>query len=159
KVRFYGGKTNPLEKRTRVRARVISHALKELVKASDNVLIMGHQAPDMDAIGSAIGTLNIAKGNDVDGNIVFDPEHVDISVHRLIETLRQVDVCLPDFLETEDSDEQITHRLLVVVVDARTPSMLIHPLLLNKTDFIFVIDNHRRGEDFVDSATQVYMDA
>src|SRR5699024_1146727 len=61
KVRFYGGKTNPMEKRTRVRARVISHALKELVKASDNVLIMGHQAPDMDAIGSAIGILNIAK--------------------------------------------------------------------------------------------------
>ncbi len=53
KVRFYGGKTNPMEKRTRVRARVISHALKELVKGSDQVLIMGHKAPDMDSIGAA----------------------------------------------------------------------------------------------------------
>ncbi|KAA5649627.1 hypothetical protein F3G64_36695, partial [Pseudomonas aeruginosa] len=55
KVKFYGGKTNPVEKRTRVRARVISHALKELVKESSQVMIMGHKNPDMDAIGSAIG--------------------------------------------------------------------------------------------------------
>src|SRR5699024_10573746 len=59
KVRFYGGKTNPMEKRTRVRARVISHALKELIKASDNVVIMGHKAPDMDAVGAGIGILKI----------------------------------------------------------------------------------------------------
>ncbi len=55
KVKFYGGKTNPVEKRTRVRARVISHALKELVTESDKVIIMGHKNPDMDAIGASIG--------------------------------------------------------------------------------------------------------
>src|SRR5699024_10436836 len=109
KVRFYGGKTNPMEKRTRVRARVISHALKELVKASDNVLIMGHQAPDMDAIGSAIGILNIAKANDVEGYIVFDPEDVDISVKRLIETIRQDDELWARFVEPEEADELITN--------------------------------------------------
>src|SRR5699024_5816378 len=76
KVRFYGGKTNPMEKRTRVRARVISHALKQLVEESDNVLIMGHKAPDMDSVGSAIGVLNIAKSNDVEGYIVLDESDV-----------------------------------------------------------------------------------
>src|SRR5699024_9124846 len=60
RVRFYGGKTNPMEKRTRVRARVISHALKELIKSSDEVIIMGHKSPDMDALGAAIGILKIA---------------------------------------------------------------------------------------------------
>ncbi|MFP3381471.1 hypothetical protein SB767_34695, partial [Bacillus sp. SIMBA_069] len=55
KVKFYGGKTNPMEKRTRVRARVISHALKDIVLDSDKVIVMGHKNPDMDAIGSAIG--------------------------------------------------------------------------------------------------------
>src|SRR5699024_10253229 len=158
KVRFYGGKTNPMEKRTRVRARVISHALKELVKASDNVLIMGHQAPDMDAIGSAIGILNIAKANDVEGYIVFDPEDVDISVKRLIETIRQDDELWARFVEPEEADELITNRSLIVVVDAHKPSMLIHPRLLNKTDFKVVIDHHRRGEDFVDNPTLVYME-
>src|SRR5699024_1063901 len=67
KARFYGGKTNPMEKRTRVRARVISHALRDLVRQSDKVMIMGHQSPDMDSIGAAIGILNIAQSNGVDG--------------------------------------------------------------------------------------------
>src|SRR5699024_9752799 len=70
KVRFFGGKTNPMEKRTRVRARVISHAMKQLIRESDNVIIMGHKSPDMDSLGAAIGILNIAKSNEVDGYIV-----------------------------------------------------------------------------------------
>src|SRR5690625_2691968 len=72
KVRFYGGKTNPMEKRTRVRARVISHALRQLVKESDKVIIMGHKSPDMDSLGAAIGILKIAKSNGVEGYVVFD---------------------------------------------------------------------------------------
>ena len=58
---FYGGKSNAVEKRTRVRARVISHALRDLMKESDNVIIMGHKMPDMDAIGAAIGVLKAAQ--------------------------------------------------------------------------------------------------
>ena len=63
KVKFYGGKTNPMEKRTRVRARVISHALKELIIESEKVIIMGHKNPDMDAIGASIGILKVAQMN------------------------------------------------------------------------------------------------
>ncbi|WP_438616442.1 DHH family phosphoesterase, partial [Micrococcus luteus] len=73
KVKFYGGKTNPMEKRTRVRARVISHALKEIVTESSNVIIMGHKFPDMDSIGAAIGILKVAQANNKDGFIVIDP--------------------------------------------------------------------------------------
>ena len=61
KVKFFGGKTNPVEKRTRVRARVISHALKELVIESEKVIIMGHKSPDMDAIGASIGILKVGS--------------------------------------------------------------------------------------------------
>src|SRR5699024_236454 len=91
KVRFYGGKTNPMEKRTRVRARVISHALKQLVKESDNVIIMGHKAPDMDSLGAAIGILNIAKSNEVEGHIVFDPHDVNTGIQRIIDAIKQED--------------------------------------------------------------------
>src|SRR5690606_9474151 len=83
KVRFYGGKTNPMEKRTRVRARVISHALKELVKESDQVLIMGHKSPDMDAIGAAIGVLKIAQANEKQGYVVLDEDDIDRKSTRL----------------------------------------------------------------------------
>lgn len=61
KIKFYGGKTNPMEKRTRVRARVISHALSELIQDSDRIFIMGHKYPDMDAVGAAIGILKLPK--------------------------------------------------------------------------------------------------
>ena len=61
KVKFYGGKTNPMEKRTRVRARVISLALKELVEESSRIFIMGHKYPDMDAIGASIGVLKLPE--------------------------------------------------------------------------------------------------
>src|SRR5699024_10138727 len=98
------------------------------------------------------------KANDVEGYIVFDPEDVDISVKRLIETIRQDDELWARFVEPEEADELITNRSLIVVVDAHKPSMLIHPRLLNKTDFKVVIDHHRRGEDFVDNPTLVYME-
>ena len=67
KVKFYGGKTNPVEKRTRVRARVISHALRDFIQDSDKVFIMGHKIPDMDAIGASIGVRKMAQMNNVEG--------------------------------------------------------------------------------------------
>ena len=78
KVKFFGGKTNPVEKRTRVRARVISHALKELVLESKKVIIMGHKNPDMDAIGASIGILKVAQLNQREGYIVVNFQEFDI---------------------------------------------------------------------------------
>lgn len=158
KVRFYGGKTNPMEKRTRVRARVISHALIELVKASDKVMIMGHKSPDMDAIGAAIGILNIAQLNGVDGFIVFDPDDVNAGLQRMIEAIRQDKELWNNFISPDDAEEIITDQSLVVVVDCNKPSMVADARLLNKTDYKIVIDHHRRGEDFIENPTLVYME-
>ncbi|WP_085993805.1 DHH family phosphoesterase [Oceanobacillus senegalensis] len=158
KVRFYGGKTNPMEKRTRVRARVISHALTELVKASDKVIIMGHKSPDMDSVGSAIGVLNIAKTNDVDGYIVFDPDDVDTGVYRLIESLKEDENLWKHFIEPFEAEEIMTNQSLIVVVDTHKPSMVADASLLKKTDYKVVIDHHRRGEDFIKNPTLVYME-
>ncbi|MFU0791142.1 DHH family phosphoesterase [Virgibacillus proomii] len=158
KVRFYGGKTNPMEKRTRVRARVISHALKELIKASDNVIIMGHKAPDMDSLGSAIGILNIALANDVPGYIVFDPEDVDTGVHRVVKAIKQDKELWQYFIDPDESESIINNRSLVVVVDTHRPSMVANEVLLQKSDYKVVIDHHRRGEDFIENPTLVYME-
>src|SRR5690606_10016957 len=158
KVRFYGGKTNPMEKRTRVRARVISHALTELVKASDKVIIMGHKAPDMDSIGSAIGILNIAKANDVNGYIVFDQDDIDKSVQRLVESIKRKEELWQSFIEPGEAEEIITSQSLVVVVDTHKPSMAANEKLLEMTDYKVIIDHHRRGEEFIDNPTLVYME-
>lgn len=158
KVRFYGGKTNPMEKRTRVRARVISHALRDLVKASDNVVIMGHKSPDMDAIGAAIGILNMATSNGVEGHIVFDPDDVDSGVYRLIEAIKEEESIWQHFTDPEEAEERITNRSLVVVVDTHKPSMVASESILNKAEYKVVIDHHRRGEEFVENPTLVYME-
>lgn len=158
KVRFYGGRTNPMEKRTRVRARVISHALKDLVQGSDNVIIMGHKSPDMDSIGAAIGILNIVKANNVEGYIVLDPDDVDTGVHRLVEELKEEETIWQHFIDPEESEALLTSRSLIVVVDTHKPSMVANERLLNKTEYKVVIDHHRRAEEFVDNPTLVYME-
>src|SRR5699024_8776356 len=157
KVRFYGGKTNPMEKRTRVRARVISHALKELIKVSDNVIIMGHKAADMDSVGAGIGILKIAEANDTESHVVFDPRDVDTGIFRLIEEVKKVDLW-DDFIGPEEAEERTTNRTLVVVVDTHKPQMVSNPRVLQKSEYRVVIDHHRRAEDFIESPTLVYME-
>lgn len=158
KVRFYGGKTNPMEKRTRVRARVISHALKELVKESDNVIIMGHKSPDMDSLGSTIGVLNIAKSNDVEGYIVFDENDITTGVAKVIDEVKKEESLWKHFIGPEEADAIYTSRSLVVVVDTHRPALVAHEKLLRNAQYIVVIDHHRRGEEFIENPTLVYME-
>lgn len=158
KVKFFGGKTNPMEKRTRVRARVISHALKELVRESDHVLIMGHKSPDMDSIGSCIGILKLTQQNQKNGYIVFDPDGVNTGVEKLMEEIEQDPELAQWFITPEQSLDIITKDSLIIIVDTHKPSMVMEERLLNKTDHVVVIDHHRRSEDFVEDPILVYME-
>ncbi|HWO97541.1 MAG TPA: DHH family phosphoesterase [Bacillus sp. (in: firmicutes)] len=158
KVKFYGGKTNPMEKRTRVRARVISHALKELVTESGKVIIMGHKYPDMDAVGSAIGILKVAQVNQKEGFIVLDPNQIDSGVQRLLEEIRKQPDLWSRFITPEEALNIATEDTLLVIVDTHKPSLLIEEKLLNKLENVVVIDHHRRGEEFIDDPLLVYME-
>ncbi|HET7627697.1 MAG TPA: DHH family phosphoesterase [Bacillales bacterium] len=158
KVIFHGGKTNPIEKRTRVRARVISHALRELVLASDKVIIMGHQHPDMDAIGACIGILKIAEANDKEGVIVLDKQGHGTGIERLLTEIKKDGSLWSRFFSIDAVLEAATPNSLLVVVDTHRPSMVIEPRLLNKTENVVVIDHHRRGEDFIEDPVLVYME-
>ncbi|CQR45831.1 Bifunctional oligoribonuclease and PAP phosphatase NrnA [Paraliobacillus sp. PM-2] len=158
KVRFYGGKTNPMEKRTRVRARVISHALKQLVQESDQVLIMGHKSPDMDAIGAAIGILKIAQANDISGSVVVDENDIDTGVQRLMEEIKEDEELWSNFVSPNEAHDLVTKNTLLVVVDTHKPSLVVDEKLLSKTEYVVVIDHHRRGEEFIAHPTLVYME-
>ncbi|MFJ7510898.1 DHH family phosphoesterase [Peribacillus simplex] len=158
KVKFYGGKTNPMEKRTRVRARVISHALKDIVLDSDKVIVMGHKNPDMDAIGSAIGILKVAQMNEREGYIVINTQQLDSSVLRLMEEIKNKEELYARFITPDDAFEMITDETLLVVVDTHKPSMVIEERLLNRIDKVVVIDHHRRGEEFIKNSLLVYME-
>ncbi|MBB5174761.1 DHH family phosphoesterase [Texcoconibacillus texcoconensis] len=156
-VRFYGGKSNAVEKRTRVRARVISHAMRDFVAESDKVLIMGHKNPDMDAIGSSIGMAKIAEVNGKEGLVVVNPNDTE-SVSNLLEEVREHDRLWSQFISPEEAHEELTEDTLLVVVDTHKPSMTIDPEILKKVNRVIVIDHHRRGEEFIENAVLVYME-
>lgn len=158
KVKFFGGKTNPIEKRTRVRARVISHALKDLITGSNMVMIMGHKSPDMDSIGSAIGIYKVAQMNQKDAYIVVNLQEMETGVGRLMEEIRKQESLFSRFIGPEEALEIANDKTLLVVVDTHRPSMVIEERLLNKIDNVVVIDHHRRGEDFIDNPLLVYME-
>ncbi|QFG01280.1 DHH family phosphoesterase [Psychrobacillus glaciei] len=158
KVKFYGGKTNPVEKRTRVRARVISHALRDLIQDSDKVFVMGHRMPDMDAIGSAVGVRKMSEMNKVEGYVVIDFNELDKSVLRLMDEIKEKPELYERFISPEEAMNKITDKTLLVIVDTHKPSLVIDEKLLNKAEKIVVIDHHRRGEEFISNTMLVYME-
>ena len=158
KLRFYGGKTNPVEKRTRVRARVISHALRDLIQESDQVFVMGHKNPDMDSLGAAIGVRKMAEMNRVDGYVILNFHELNGSVHRLMDEIKSKSGFYDKFISSDEALSMMTHKSLLVIVDTHKPTMVIDSRLFNRTEKVVVIDHHRRGEEFLDSPTLVYME-
>lgn len=158
KVKFYGGKTNPVEKRTRVRARVISHALRDLIQDSDQVLVMGHRLPDMDSIGAAVGVRKMAEMNKIDGFVVVDFQELDKSVLRLMHEIKQNESLYSHFITPEEALNRMTDKTLLVVVDTHKPSLVIDDRLLQRAEKVVVIDHHRRGEEFIENTLLVYLE-
>jgi cyclic-di-AMP phosphodiesterase len=158
KVKFFGGKTNPIEKRTRVRARVISHALKELIAESDKVIVMGHKFPDMDSVGSAIGISKVAQMNQREGYIVINFNEIDTGIQRLMEEIKQHPDLFERFITPEQALDLATNDTLLVIVDTHKPALVIDERLLESISDVVVIDHHRRGEDFINNPMLVYME-
>ncbi|WP_141336458.1 DHH family phosphoesterase [Paenibacillus sp. tmac-D7] len=156
RLSFYGGRTNAIEKRTRVRARVISHALRDLIKESDNVIIMGHKMPDMDSIGAAIGVLKMAHVSNKEGYIVI--EGVNPSILKLMEAIYEDEKLNRWFITPEQAIQITTSRSLAVIVDTHRATMTSEPRVLQLTQRKVVIDHHRRSEEFIQDATLVYME-
>ena len=156
RMTFYGGKTNAVEKRTRVRARVISHALRNLIRESERVLIMGHENPDMDSVGAAIGVWKAADLQGKDAYIVLNGENPSIS--NLTAMIEEDDHLNEVIVSGEQALSLCEQRTLVVVVDTHRPSMTIEPKLLQKSTRVVIIDHHRRSEEFVEDPVLVYME-
>ncbi|MDR6883264.1 DHH family phosphoesterase [Bacillus sp. 3255] len=156
RLSFYGGRTNAVEKRTRVRARVISHALRDLMKDSDKVMIMGHRFPDMDCIGASIGVLKAVQVVGKEGYIVL--EGINPSIQKVMETIAGDERLHRWFITPEQAMQITTQRSLAVVLDTHKASMVAEPKLLQQTHRVVVVDHHRRSEEFIHDATLVYME-
>ena len=144
---FFGGRTTEFEKRTKVKARIVAHALEELIKESGQVMIMGHKNPDIDAIGSALGIYRLARSLEKRANIVATTEGLALRelMQSLSEDLEYKDV----IINKEVADNQITPETLLIVVDTNKSTYVEMPELLEKTNKIAIIDHHRRSTDFI----------
>jgi cyclic-di-AMP phosphodiesterase len=156
RLSFYGGKSNAAEKRTRVRARVIAHALRDLMQESDRVLILGHRTPDIDAVGAAIGLLRAAQMYNVEASIVMETPNPSIT--NMMEQIRKDDELFKSFITTEQSLQVMTEHTLLIVVDTHKASMTMEPRLVQYASRIVVVDHHRRGEEFINDAVLVYLE-
>ena len=158
-AKFYGGKSNPMERRTRVRARMVSQALSELFKDADRVMVVGHKRPDMDSVGSGIGVVKIARLHGVKANFVLDTNKTNYDVGRLVARMQKDKVDTDIFIDPERALEQVTDRSLLVMVDhskySITYSQKLYDRLKNR---IIVIDHHRRGEEFPENPMLTYVE-
>ncbi len=158
-ARFYGGKSNPMEKRTRVRARMVSQALVELFKGVDHVYVQGHRNPDLDAIGSAIGIVKIAKIHGVKANVVLNVDHVNYDVGRLIAKMQAAGIDKDIFISPKDALEEATDESLLVLTDHSKHSITYDPELYDRLkNRLIIIDHHRRGEEFPENPMLVYIE-
>lgn len=149
---FYGGKTKAVEKRNRVKARVIAHAFRPLIDDSSKVIIMGHKYPDMDAYGSAIGVYRAVLNRGKDAYIVIN--EVNDSILNVHNVFKGNDTY--HFINTETALEMADEDTLLVVVDTHRPSFTEAPELLESGAQIVMFDHHRRGTEFIDNAVLKY---
>ena len=154
KYQFFGGKVEEVEKRTKVKARIVAHALEELILECEKVVIMGHSNPDIDAIGSALGVYRIAKTLNKESYIVANRESASIKMFA---------ECLPEeynevLINKEKALDIMDNETLLVIVDTHKKSYVEEPELLEMTNKIVVIDHHRRSADFISQSILTFQE-
>ncbi|MBQ0042481.1 MAG: DHH family phosphoesterase [Lachnospiraceae bacterium] len=156
-VIYFGGKSQSVEKNTRVKARVKAHALREIITAKDEVLVMGHRLADVDAFGSAVGIACIAKALDRNVHIVL--EDITQSLKPIVDYYKE---------EMDGAEDLIVDRnaamayaganSVLIVVDVNKPSITECPELLKSVKSIVVLDHHRQGTEVIENATLSYVE-
>ena len=154
--KFYGGRVQEVEKRTKVKARVVAHALENLITASSKVMIMGHTNSDIDAMGSSMGIYRFVKSLNKNAYIIDSNE-----TNSLVDFKKALakDPEYEDLLITKElAEENIDKDTLLVIVDTHKTNYVEVPELLNKTDNIVIIDHHRRSTDYIENATLTFQE-
>lgn len=151
-IYYFGGKAQTVEKNNKGKSRVIGHALKRLMQASSKIFIMGHQNPDMDAFGAAMGIYRLAAQFSKEPYIILEEygEALDLLYEEAKATGNY------NIISCQKALDMVDERSLVIVVDTHKPSITECPEILEYPCKRVVIDHHRKGEEFVENPTLVY---
>ena len=156
-VSYYGGKSQQVEKSTRVKARVKAHALEEIISAKDQVLVMGHRLSDVDSFGASVGIVCIAKALERKAHIVLND--VTTSLQPLVDRYKSHSEYEEDtILSGQQALEYADSNTVLVIVDVNKPSITECPELLHYCKSIVVLDHHRQGAEVIENATLSYVE-
>lgn len=157
-VIYYGGKSQQMEKSTRVKARVKAHALREIISVKDEVYVMGHRIGDVDSFGASVGIYRIAETLDKKAHIVLND--VTASMQPMVEMFRDNEDYAEDMIiNNQQALEMVGNNAVLVVVDVNKPSITECPELLKRCKSIVVLDHHRQGTEIIENATLSYIEA
>ena len=158
-IRFYGGKTNPQEKRTRIKARVVSNALADIVSDSDKIIVMGHKRPDFDAVGACVGIYTFSKIVGKECYIILNDSDRDETIQKVMFEIDNSDEQLSKvFVDSDKAWELMTPQTTLIVVDTSDASRVIDAAILSKANRKVIIDHHRRGEDIITNPLLTYIE-
>lgn len=156
-ITYYGGKSQQVEKNTRVKARVKAHALREIITSKDMVLVMGHRMPDADSFGAAVGIYRVAQTLGRKAHIVLNDATAAIA--PMIDLFRNREEYEEDMIVgSQDAIEMVNGNCVLVVVDVNKPSITECPDLLRFCNSVVVLDHHRQGAETIENATLSYVE-
>ncbi|MDD6348638.1 DHH family phosphoesterase [Intestinibaculum porci] len=158
RVRFFGGRSDTMEKSSKVRARVIAQTLAGIIRRSSNVYVMGHKFSDLDSFGASIGMARIVQAYDKKVNIIYDPESLEDKTAGVAELVKKDERYKGLLVSYSEVLEYIDKDSLLILVDHHKPSLSISNVMLEKVKNKVVIDHHRRGEEFIDSPILTYLE-
>lgn len=155
-IKFFGGNTKEIEKRTKVKARVIARALSELIYESSRVYIVGHKNPDMDCFGSAVGLASVVKQLGKKCNIILknDNSAIDYFLNKLYKESKYDDL----FITIEEAKDNLDNKTLVIIVDVHNKGYIADLELIEKAERKVIIDHHRRSPDMIECDTLNYIE-
>ena len=147
-IKFFGGNTKEIEKRTKVKARVVARALEELIYESSKVYIIGHKNPDMDCFGSAVGLASVVKQLGRNCNIILDNDTnaIDYFLNKLNDDPKYNDL----FINMEEAKSKLDSQTLIIIVDVHNKSYIADLQLVDKAQRKVIIDHHRRSPDMIE---------
>ncbi len=156
-VCYYGGKTQQVERNTRVKARVKAHALREIIQSKEHVIVMGHSISDVDCLGAAVGVYCAARMLGKKAQIVVN--EVTSSLRPLVDGFSMEKGYPADLFIRSDEAMLLTNRdTLLMVVDVNRPSHTECPELLRRTDTVCVFDHHRQGSEIIEGPVLSYVE-
>ena len=156
-IRYYGGKSQSIEKSTRVKARVKAQAFSEIIEANENIVVMGHTLMDIDCLGAAVGIWRIATTMGKKAHIILG--EVPSSIKYMIERFKESAEYPKDmFISKAQAMDVVTDDTVLTVVDVNRPIITEAPELLDIASTVVVFDHHRQGSDNISQAVLSYVE-